>query len=101
MHFCCRPVERAIFGGEYPNNQPRAQTMGRESWCTKFSSVESHPICGKREEPMPSPLSEVPVINLMLILPANARDERRWGEGKPCHAGTPYFIPAAAVATIP
>lgn len=50
---------------------------------------------------MPSPLSKVSVINLMLFLPANARDERRWGEGKPCHTGTPYFIPDAAVAPIP
>lgn len=101
MNFCSSPVERAIFGGQYPNNQPRAQTMVRGSCCTKFMSVESHLICGKREEPMPSPLSKVSVINLMLILPANARDERRWGEGKPCHTGTPYFIPDAAVAPIP
>lgn len=27
-------------------------------------------------------------------------DERRWGEGKPCHTGAPYFTPVTAAAPV-
>lgn len=87
-------------GVNIQNNHPRAQVMGRGSCCTKFSSAESHLILGKREGPMPSPLPEVSTINLMLTLPRNARDGRRWNEGKPCHTSTPYLIHVAAVAPV-